>query len=63
MGAVVSCERSHWDILWSSLWDHETCEECADMGAVVLCERNHWRLRWNSLWGHHTRGIREGRAE
>ena len=24
----------HWDLRWSSLWGHETCEGCAKMGRV-----------------------------
>eukprot|EP00959_Pyramimonas_sp_CCMP1952_P259558 5426996-Pyramimonas_sp.AAC.1 len=56
IGAVVSCERSHWGLRWSSLVGHETCEGvwCAEMGAVVRCERSRWGLRSSSLWGHNT---------
>ena len=30
--AGTPCELRHWDLRWSSLWGHETCEGCADMG-------------------------------
>eukprot|EP00959_Pyramimonas_sp_CCMP1952_P115901 2422922-Pyramimonas_sp.AAC.1 len=31
MGAAGACERHRWDLRWSSLWGHETCEGCAEM--------------------------------
>ena len=34
-GAGPQCEPCHWDLRWSSLWGHETCEGCAKMGAVT----------------------------
>eukprot|EP00959_Pyramimonas_sp_CCMP1952_P158866 3322665-Pyramimonas_sp.AAC.1 len=30
MGAVVSCERSHWGLRWSSQWGHGTREGRAE---------------------------------
>ena len=30
----TACELRHWDLRWSSLWGHETCEGCAKMGRV-----------------------------
>ena len=28
--AAMPCEFRHWDLRWSSLWGHETCEGCAE---------------------------------
>eukprot|EP00959_Pyramimonas_sp_CCMP1952_P032525 682610-Pyramimonas_sp.AAC.1 len=42
MGAVGTCERSH--------WGHETCEGCANTGAAGECTRSHCGLRWGSKW-------------
>ena len=28
-GRGAACEVCHWDLRWSSLWGHETCEGCA----------------------------------
>ena len=36
MGAVVSCERSHWGLWWSSLWGHDPREGCAQMLMLML---------------------------
>merc|ERR1712190_669993 len=50
----MPCGLRHWDLRWSSLWGHETCEGCAKMGPRMPCGLRHWDLRWSSLWGHET---------
>ena len=52
--AAPACRLRHWDLRWSSLWGHETCEGCADIGGRDTCGLCHWDLRWGSLWGHET---------
>ena len=31
LGVRDACGHTHWDLRWSSLWGHETCEGCSDM--------------------------------
>eukprot|EP00959_Pyramimonas_sp_CCMP1952_P302696 6333746-Pyramimonas_sp.AAC.1 len=44
MGVADACGRCHWGVGWSSLWGHETCEECAEIGVTGACGRCHGGL-------------------
>eukprot|EP00959_Pyramimonas_sp_CCMP1952_P441586 9244973-Pyramimonas_sp.AAC.2 len=53
---VLTCVRVHVRTLLlgarSSLWNHDSCEGCAELGAGAPCGRLRRVLRLASTWGH-----------
>eukprot|EP00959_Pyramimonas_sp_CCMP1952_P063189 1320553-Pyramimonas_sp.AAC.1 len=54
MGVRDACGRQHWDLRWSPLRGHETCEGVPNLGVRYACGHTQCGLRWSSLWGHET---------